>query len=90
MTAASKLSRDLSNNAVQLRSGDTRGAKPRMLTDDEIEVLKKRRDGFRDQMDEARKQRISARVNAHTAEQSDRVIAASADQQQRDRNGECG
>ena len=75
---ASKLSRDLSNIAVQLNSGFTRGAQPRKLTDDEIEALQRRRDSLRDKMIEARKQRISARVNAHTTEQSDRVIAASA------------
>ena len=78
-TMAGKLSRDLCNIAVQLRSGLTRGSKPRELTDDEINVLKRRRDSIRDQMVEARKQRISARVNQHTTAESDRVIAASAD-----------
>ena len=78
-TMASKLSRDLCNIAVQLRSGLTRGSKPRELTDEEINVLKRRRDSIRDQMIEARKQRISTRVNAHTTAESDRVIAASAD-----------
>ena len=76
---ASKLSRDLCNIAVQLRSGLTRGSKPRELTDDEINVLKRHRDSIRDQMIEARKQRISTRVNEHTTAESDRVIAASAD-----------
>ena len=50
----------------------------RSLTDDEIEVLKKRREGIRDQMIAARKQRFTTRVNAHTTEQTNRVISASA------------
>jgi len=75
---ASKLSRDLSNIAIQLSSGFTRGARPRKLNDDEMEALQRRHESLRHQMIEARKQRISARVNAHTTEQSDRVIAASA------------
>ena len=75
---ASKLSRDLSNFAIQLRTGQTRGANPRKLTDDEIEDLRRCHDGVRAQMSEVRKQRILARVNAHTTVESDRVIAASA------------
>ena len=75
---ASKLSRDLSNFAIQLRTGQTRGANPRKLTDDEIEDLRRCHDGVRAQMSEVRKQRILARVNAHTTAESDRVIAASA------------
>ena len=75
---ASKLRRDLSNVAVQLRSGQTRGANPRKLTDDEVEDLRRRHDCLRAHMSEARKQRIVARVNAHTTEQSERVITASA------------
>ena len=76
---AAKLSRDLSNITVQLRSGQSRGANPRRLMNDEVELLKRRRDAIRAQMGEARRQRISARVNAHTTQQSDRVIAASVD-----------
>ena len=76
---SAKLRRDLGNIAVQLRSGHTRGSKPRALTDDEINVLKQRRDSIRDQMIEARKQRISARVSRHTTAESVSVIAASAD-----------
>ena len=79
---ASKLSRDLCNIAVQLRSGLTRGSKPRELTADEINALNRRRDSIRDQIIEARKQRISARVNEHTTAESNRVIAASANHSQ--------
>ena len=50
---AAKLSRDLSNITVQLCSGQSRGANPRRLMNDEVELLKRRRDAIRAQMGEA-------------------------------------
>ena len=72
----SKVSIDLSNINRQLKSGKTRGANPRELTQDELESLERRRDELKAQMREAAAERLTSQVNAHTSSEIDRAIAA--------------
>ncbi len=72
----SKLSRDLSNIVVQLRSAQTRGVNPRKLTSKELAALEQRRLEIKEQMRQTAAHRTAARVNLHTTAQQDRGIAA--------------
>ena len=69
----SKLSRSLANVKVQLKKQKTRGVNPRDLRVDEIRALEARRDQLQAEMLEAMRQRLAARVNAHTAAEADQT-----------------
>ncbi len=80
----SKLSRDLCNIVAQLKSGKTRGAHPRDLTQDEVRSLEQKRDSIRAQMRERAAARLASRVasevvpqvTSHVTADNDRAIAA--------------
>jgi len=74
----SKLSRDLANVRIQLKSGRTRGVTPHDLTHDEIEALENKRDNLLADMQRQAKERSVARINSHTTtainNAADRII----------------
>ena len=71
----SKISKDLANIQTQLKSGKTRGSNPRELSPEEITELEYRRDSLKTQMQDIAKNRITTRVNSHTTDETERVIA---------------
>jgi hypothetical protein len=71
----SKISKDLANIQMQLKSGKTHGNNPRELSPEEITALEHRRDSLKTQMREIAKSGITARVNSHTTAETERVIA---------------
>ena len=76
----SKLSRQLANVLLELRSGKTRGKNPRDYTPDEIRAKEALRDNLRKQMRENATQRAIQRINDHTTSEADRIIAAQGQQ----------
>ena len=71
----SKISKDLANIQTQLKSGKTRGNNPRELSPGEITDLEHQRDSLRKQIQDNAKNRITTRVNSHTTNETERVIA---------------
>ena len=72
----SKLSRDLANVRLQLRSGKTRSQNPRDLTQEEIDALTQKRDALLAEMAARSKERVVNRINGHVTSEADRVIAS--------------
>jgi len=67
----SKASRALADIRLQLKTGKTRSA--RKLSPEEVLSLEARRDQLQAEMLEARRQRLAARVNAHTTAEADQT-----------------
>jgi len=83
----SKLSRDLANVRIQLKSGRSRGVAPRDLDPDEIGALEKKRDNLVADMQHKAKERGVARIISHTTaavnSAADRIIESQVPSNQR-------
>ena len=66
LSQTSKHSRALADVRLHLKSGKTRGSKPRALEEGELEALWACEQDLKKQMHEAAKERAVARINAHT------------------------
>ena len=62
----SKQSCALADVRLHLKSGKTRGSKPRALEEGELEALRAREQELKADMTKAAKERAVARINAHT------------------------
>eukprot|EP00959_Pyramimonas_sp_CCMP1952_P171303 3579629-Pyramimonas_sp.AAC.1 len=72
----SKVSKELGNVMVQLKSRKTRGSNPRDLEPEEIAALEQKRDNLKAMMKQKANERAIAKINAHATAEADRVIGA--------------
>ena len=79
MGAASKLSRDLANVRMQLKTKKTRGTNERDLDPEEITALEEKRDAIQAEMRRQATERNINKINSHTTAESDRVIQSVQD-----------
>ena len=67
----SKQSRELANVRLQLKTGKTRGTKPRPLTPEELRALEARREQLVSTVGARRLLSVVGRVNAHAAREAE-------------------
>ena len=69
----SKQSRELANVRLQLKTGKTRGTKPRPLTPEELRALEARREQLVSTVGARRLLSVVGRVNAHAAQEAEQT-----------------